>query len=430
MTGALIASCGGDDSTANPTSPEGGPLPDGSVVLPDGYVVPPQGDGAVGSCLGSDLLASLGKTRLLSGGSMEDPTAAAAPIDVRYIYISGQFPDGAICKSCATNCTTGGKTCANSGGGCGWWGCWQYDQNPPGDYVRGYIDKVKKAGQIPFFSYYMILQSSGVQEGAPEVTKTADAKYMNLYFDEYRFFLQQIGTNVAMIHLEPDFWGYGEQLKADPHQIPSAIKAANATDCAAMEDSLAGLGACMIAMTRKYAPNAKVGLHASAWGSNVDVSMNTDPKFDVAGEAAKVAAFLKEAGEKDADFVVVEASDRDAGYYQSINRKAWWDDTNATLPNYHQHLAWVKALTEALGKPAIHWQLPLGNMSQNNTSTHWKDNRVDYYFAHMNEVAAAHSLGVLFGSGATGQTTPETDGGNFISKVKAYSSAGGQKLCP
>ena len=144
----------------------------------------------------------------------------------------------------------------------------------------------------------------------------------------------------------------------------------------------------------------------------------------------KLAAFLSEAGEKDADFVVVENSDRDAGYYQSIGKNTWWDATNATLPNFHQHLVWVKALTEALGKPAIHWQLPLGNASQTNVTNHWKDNRVDYYFAHLDEVAAAHSIGVLVGAGAGGQTTPETDGGNFIAKVKAYAASGGQTLCP
>jgi hypothetical protein len=186
----------------------------------------------------------------------------------------------------------------------------------------------------------------------------------------------------------------------------------------------------MIAMVRKYAPHALVGLHASAWGSNMDVALNTNPTFDVAGEALKVATFLAAAGETNADFVVVETSDRDAGYYQSIGRTTFWDATNATLPNFHQDLAWVKALTEALGKPALYWQTPLGNANQNNTTGHWKDNRVDYFFGHMNELAAAHVIGVAYGAGAGGQTDPTTDGGNLVAKTKAYAASGGQPLCP
>ena len=115
-------------------------------------------------------------------------------------------------------------------------------------------------------------------------------------------------------------------------------------------------------------------------------------------------------------------------------------------PDYAQHLTWVKALTEALGTPALYWQTPLGNASQNNTTDHYQDNRVDYFFggsaagvesgapttvpAHWSALAAAHVIGVAFGAGAGEQTTPETDGGYLVSKTKAYVAAGGQALCP
>ena len=191
------------------------------------------------------------------------------------------------------------------------------------------------------------------------------------------------------------------------------------------------MGKCMIAMTRKYAPHALVALHASTWSTNMDVSLNTDPNLNIAGEAQKTAAFLAACGEAEADFVVVETSDRDAGYYQTVqSRQTWWDDTNATLPDFHQDFAWVKALTEALGKPALYWQTPLGNAAQNDTANHYKDNRVDYFFGHMSELAAAHAFGAAFGAGAGDQTQPETDGGYFVAKAKAYYAAGGQPFCP
>jgi hypothetical protein len=30
--------------------------------------------------------------------------------------------------------------------------------------------------------------------------------------------------------------------------------------------------------------------------------------------------------------------------------------------------------------PALYWQTPLGNSMQTNTTNHYKDNRVDYFF--------------------------------------------------
>jgi hypothetical protein len=83
-----------------------------------------------------------------------------------------------------------------------------------------------------------------------------------------------------------------------------------------------------------------------------------------------------------------------------------------------------------VGKPIVWWQVPVGNMNMPNSGSQWKDNRVDYLFAHMDEVAAAHGVGVFFGAGNAQQTTPENDGGNLVAKVKAYEAAGGQKACP
>ena len=48
----------------------------------------------------------------------------------------------------------------------------------------------------------------------------------------------------------------------------------------------------------------------------------------------------------------------------------------------------------------------------------------------MGELAAAHAVGAAFGAGASACTTPETDGGNFVAKAKAYYASGGQSLCP
>jgi hypothetical protein len=59
----------------------------------------------------------------------------------------------------------------------------------------------------------------------------------------------------------------------------------------------------------------------------------------------------------------------------------------------------------------------------------WHDNRVDYFLAHMDQLAAAHGVGAAFGAGRGDQTTPDDDGGHLVSLANAYYKAGGQGLC-
>jgi hypothetical protein len=100
------------------------------------------------------------------------------------------------------------------------------------------------------------------------------------------------------------------------------------------------------------------------------------------------------------------------------------------LPNFHQAFTWTQALTERMGKPALWWQLPLGNMSLPNVVHEWQDNRVDYFFSHPAEVARTNAFGMVFGAGEARQTNPSTDHLNFVTKVQQLVAAGGQGACP
>ncbi len=401
--------------------------------------------GAGGSCIGSSMLGKLGKNRLLVGVSTSDAAAAMAPFDLRYIYLSGGLFDSPTpCTACGSACTAAGKVCTS---GCAWWGCYN---TPPGMYAGYFMQAAAKPvpAQVPMFTYYEILQTAqatftNFMEGTAEATQAAaSVALMTRYYADWRFLLQTIGQNRALLHIEPDFWGYARQAGAAT-AVAAAVASANATDCGALPNTIGGMGQCLIAMVRKYAPNALVGLHASAW----NVAGNTNKSVDVTADAKSLATFLAACGQSGADFVVVETSDRDAGYYQIVkSSNNWWDATDTTLPDYAQHLAWVKALTEALGTPALYWQTPVGDASQNNTTDHYQDNRVDYFFggsaagvesgapttvpAHWSALAAAHVVGVAFGAGAGEQTTPETDSGYLVAKTKAYVASGGQALCP
>jgi hypothetical protein len=385
--------------------------------------------GPAASCMAASLLNALKLDHMLIGASMNDESAKAAPFDARYLYLAGGLFDGdRACASCASSCIAGGKSCANNAGGCIWWGCWQYDQDPPGAYVRGFVERATADHQVPMISYYEILQASGAGEGAAEVGAANDAGLMRRYLADFAFVLDQIGGARALVHIEPDFWAYAQQVNQNPAAIPAKVASAN-DECKSFENNLGGLGRCMIHLVRIHAPNARVGLHGSSWATKVDVLSSGDANLDVAGEAQKLGQFLLAAGAADSDFVVIDASDRDAAWYKTQGRDTWWDNTNKTLPNFKRAFAWAKSLAETVKKPVVWWQVPVGNMQLPDQQQRWKDNRLDYFFDHPEEIAASHGAGVLFGAGDGNQTNPETDDGHLIARMKAHGGMR-QPACP
>ena len=369
--------------------------------------------------------AGLGLSILQVGFAGDDATAGEPGFDLRYQYIAGPIAPDPDCLS----------TTRKSATGCGtqWWGTWQDLSRPPGEFVRSFVAGAEAAGLRPMLTYYVLLPASGVAEGTPEVTKAADTTFMASYLADFRFLLRQIGSAPAIVHVEPDFWGYAQAAardrSTDATGLAAAVASANPTDCGGLPDTIAGLGQCLVAMARAYAPNARIGLHASAWASGFDCVLNTDPRLDVAAEARKTAAFLA-ACAPTADLLVVDLADRDAGWYATQGRDTWLDPTDATLPSFAQAFRWSRALRTQAGKPLLWWQLPVGNTGLAGAWGAWRDDRVEYFFAHPDRVAGSGAIGMAFGAGASGQTTPESDGGYLRRCAAALGAVGGQPLCP
>lgn len=402
LLAASLAACGGGAAPPVPPTPLrcAGTAP----ALPDRLQVGYAGDlGAVGS-----------------GG-----------FHLRYQYLAGVLAPEPACLDLARP--------RAAGCGTAWWGTWQWDQEPPGRFVPGFVTPTAAAGLRPMFTYYLLLPAAqdrlGIAEGTQEVTVAArNRAFMAAYLADFRFFLQRLGSAPAVVHVEPDLWGYAQHAAraagVDAHGLPAEVPLANPTDCAAAEATVAGLGRCMISMVRTYAPNALVSLHGSAWASGFDCVSNDQASLDVAAEARKTADFLLAAGSACADLVVVDLSDRDAGWYETQGRDAWLDPADAALPTFAQAFAWSRALAERAGRRVLWWQLPVGNMSLPNACGAWQDNKLDYFFDHPDRVAASGAAGMLFGSGATCQTSPETDGGHLAARAAALAAAGGQPLAP
>jgi hypothetical protein len=381
---------------------------------------------ADGDCPAAKIGEMLGRDRLMLGGSMADESFAKVKFDLRYQYLAGNVPPNGPCASCAQDCVVDGQSCDNSQG-CSWWGCWQYDQDPPGRFAVNFAKAAHEAGAVPMFSYYVWFSVAGGVEGEAEIALLSEADRVAAYLADFRFLLGVLAEAPevkTILHIEPDLWGYGQQVDADPTAIPVALSGSGEPLCLGLGDNMAGFAKCMLAMARSLAPNVLVGFHASAWGAGSDALINADLAFDLDGHAVETAGFMRALGADGGDLIVVEMSDRDAGF-----NNRWWDASNATLPNFNQAILWAEALGREMALAQLWWQVPYGHMGLANACDSYEDNRVDYFFGNPNQFAAAGALGIAFGAGASCMTTAETDGGHFLARSADYYSAGPPMLC-
>jgi len=295
-------------------------------------------------------------------------------------------------------------------GGSGGWPDW----NAGGTFVNILTDSAKSHGVAPMFTLYSMAAS-----GEGNLSVLTNDPYMKAYWDGAKLLYQRIAAfdGPALVQFEPDFWGFAQRGNADPTKQAVHVKAL-APDCADLPDDLTGMGKCLVRLARKYAPKAVVGFHASAWASDLG--------------PADIAQYLLKLGAGDSDLLMVEMLDRDAGCFEAHTDPgcqrgsagdAWyWDETNQTSPNFREHLAWARTLSDTAKKPLLWWQLPLGvpSAQRGGTAGRYRDNRVKYLFSHTSEFVAAGGVGAVFGTGAGNQTDINTDGSQFKNAVSAY----------
>ena len=295
------------------------------------------------------------------------------------------------------------------------WGSWK-DWNAEGSFINIITDTADAHGVVPMISLYsMAAAGDGIIVNALQ----DEMLFEPGYWSDVRLLFQRLGlfAKPAVVHFEPDFWAYAEQQS---HEDPTAMKVAlraSAPECAELSEDLVGMGYCIIKLARMYAPKALIGFHASQWA-------NGDPNA--------TAAFLKKVGADRTDVIFADMLDRDAGCFEAkVDKNCqrggnfYWDETNTTSPNFHEHLAWAKGISSGVGRPILWWQIPFGVPSDTpgGMPDHYRDNRVHYIFSHIQEFVDAGGLGATFGVGTGNQTTPDSDGGQFRDAVTKYYQA-------
>jgi hypothetical protein len=386
----LVTACGSGSAHWAPNGPSSSGAGSGS----SSGGLPPPVDGGFGSGLGACQLS-----RALRGGSAchflvgmgndldpsydhsKDGAYTLGPtLDLHYAYLVG-LP------------TRGG------------WPDW----NSGGTFVNILTDSAAMKGVTPMFTLYAM-----ASEGDGNFAMTMDDSAMNLYWQGAKLLFQRLAAfgRPAVVHLEPDFWGYAMQHSADG--TAPVVVTAHAPDCAGMPDNLVGMAGCLVKLARTYAPQAAIGFHASVWG----------------GTQQQVLSFFQAIHADKADFVATDVLDRDAGCFEAAvdpmcmrgGGPFYWDESNQTSPNFHEHLAWVTALHQGLNLPVMWWQVPFGvpSTTPGGTAGHYRDNRVHYFFGHVSEFVAAGGVGIAFGVGAANQTYITTDGNEFQNAVTQY----------
>jgi hypothetical protein len=313
------------------------------------------------------------------------------------------------------------------------------------NFAYNYAVSSHTLGCIPELTYYQIVPTIGAEGATAEHTALNTPSTMVNYYKDFTALMKQLHQygGAAVVHVEPDMFGYLETLNSNPALITASVASSGDVDVAGYPNTVAGFGQALLHLRDLYAPNVILAAHVSTWLW----SLSTDASLNVTQIAKNDAAFMTGLGNWDLFFT--DIADRDAAYYQFVEGDKgahWWDATNAKYPNFNRLNTWAAAFTTAAKKRLVIWQIPIGNTvmkTMNNTNYHYQDNREQYWLSNypnnqaISELAQAGVVGLLFGAGNSGTTQNYDAAGDGVtnpapingnSRVSTYSDDDGGLL--
>ncbi|HEY7781625.1 MAG TPA: hypothetical protein VIC85_15565 [Ktedonobacterales bacterium] len=299
---------------------------------------------------------------------------------------------------------------------------WETWNSPAGQFATNYLRESGNNGYVPALVYYEMAQSRGSCAACPEsdrdLANLDNSHTMAAYYANWTLLMRAIGAygKPALVIVEPDLWGYIEQVASQGNntaaQVPASVASSGVADAAGLPDSAQGFAWALLHIRDRYAHNAILTLHASPWGTRVDIGSDKrgPAQLDVTALATQEAAFLRTCGLAGApngistfDLLSSDLADHDSG-----QSGLWWDPTNRLFPNFARYLQFTRTLAIGTQRRVILWQVPAGNQyfdTENNTPGHTQDNRPEYIMGHLAAFADSGIAAVLFGPG-NGGTMP------------------------
>lgn len=336
----------------------------------------------------------------------------------------------------------------------GWVNNWGWGA-PDGSWGATYMQESYTQGFIAAPIFYQLAGEPGGGE-AESLAKLGNAATMRSYFSDFKLLMQRAKEQgrPMLVLIEPDALGL---LQHQTNSNPSAYAAVAATglpELASLPNTVAGWSLAFLQLRKAVgANNVILGLHVSAWASGKDISCCsvTDP---LQPEVDKVVNFLKPAGlganvtGTTYDVLVGDPLDRDADFYKvTRGEERWWDASDTasiSSRSFNRYAEWLRLMNVASGKRWVLWQIPLGNANHRNVHNDgsaragYRDNRTEYFFGtlgdlHRRKFANSGVIALLFGAGATGQSSypndQGTDGQPYVrNRAGAFLRAGGLTL--
>ncbi|HEX6273347.1 MAG TPA: hypothetical protein VFZ53_09910 [Polyangiaceae bacterium] len=335
----------------------------------------------------------------------------------------------------------------------GWANNWGWGARD-GSWGLSYMRECDAARAIPTVVYYQMHGEPGGGE-AQFLAKVQNAATMASYFTDVKLLMQRAKefAKPVVVLFEPDGTGLLQQQAASNPSTYAAIEDSGMAELRNLPNTVAGLGLAFLELRKSVgANNVVLGIHVSAWASGKDIAY-----FNVTDalqpEVDKVYAFLAPFGLASNvtgatfDVLVGDPLDRDADYYRLVqNQDRFWnasDSASISSKSFNRYAEWVRLWNVKASKRWVLWQIPLGNSAMRNVANDgapsggYKDNRTEYFFAngtaHITKFADVGVIALLFGAGASGQSSYQndqwTDGQLFMkTKAGAIINAGGVPL--
>lgn len=336
----------------------------------------------------------------------------------------------------------------------GWSNNWGWGSHD-GSMATSYFNEANAAGFIPAVQFYQMNGEAGGGE-AQFLNKVQTASTMATYFGDFKLLMQRARDygKPVIVMLEADGFGFLQQQTNSNPNTYAAIAASKLPELAGLPNTVAGWGLAFLQLKKSVgANNVVLGVHVSSWASNQEIAYHSI-SIPLQPEVDKVYNFLAPLGLASNvtgltyDFLVGDPLDRDADYYKvTQGADRWWstsDSASINSKSFNRYAEWLRLWNIKSRKRWLLWQIPLGNSNHLNVNNDggsrqgYKDNRAEYFFgsgsrAHLEKFAESGVFGLLFGAGATGQSSFQndvyTDGQLFMkSRVGAFVKAGGLPL--